>query len=93
MKNLGFLYDRPYYSDSMFESYTIQKYLNTFDTPDEVYRKLKENGFTHILYDIRYVYGERSSFSKQEKDLFASFQDRWLKHIASSKKRYFLFSL
>ena len=93
MKNLGFLYERPFYSDSMFESYTIQKYLSRSVTPEAVYMKLKNDGFTHILYDIQYVTGNLSTFSQQEKDLFTSFQDKFLKHVRSSKNIYFLYSL
>ena len=93
MKNLGFLYERPYYSDSMFESYTIQKYLSRSTSPEAVYMKLKNDGFTHLLYDIQYVLGNFSPFTQQEKDLFASFQDQFLKLITSSKNRYFLYGL
>jgi len=55
--------------------------------------KLKNDGFTHILYDIQYVTGNLSPFTQQEKDLFTSFQDNFLKHVRSSKDRYFLYSL
>ena len=46
----------------------------------------------NILYDIQYVTGNLSSFTQQEKDLFTSFQDKFLKHIKSSKGRYYLYS-
>ena len=93
MKNLGYLCDRPYYSDSMFESYTIQKILAQSSTPEEVYVSLKEGGFTHILYDINYVSGEMSTFSEQEKGLFFAFQEKCLELMNVEMERYCLYRL
>jgi hypothetical protein len=93
MKNFGYLCDRPYYSDSMFESYTIQKILAQSSTPEAVYVSLKERGFTHILYDINYISGEISTFSEQEKTLFFAFQKRYLELIKNEKGLYYLYCL
>jgi len=93
MQNLGYLCDRPYYSDSMFESYTIQKILGQSPTPEDVCAYLKEGGFTHILYDINYVSGEMSTFSEQEKDLFFTFQEKCLVLTNAEKERYYLYRL
>jgi hypothetical protein len=93
MKNLGYLCDRPYYSDSMFESYTIQKVLTQSETSTDVYDWLKERGFSHILYDNRYVSGELSTFSAPEKDLFFAFQKTYLELIKTEKGRYYLYQL
>ena len=93
MKNIGYLCDRPYYSDSMFESYTIQKILDQGRTPLDVYQILKKKGFTHVLYDVNYVFGTLSTFSPEEKELFAAFQNRYLRLVKSDRERYSLFSL
>ncbi len=93
MRNLGYLCDRPYYSDSMFESYSIQKILGQSETPADVHDALKEGGFTHMVYDINYIVGEISSFSVRQKDLFSAFQNRYLKLIRTEKARYYLFKL
>ena len=93
MKNLGYLCDRSYYSDSMFESYTIQKILAQSSTPEGVYVSLKERGFTHILYDINYVSGDMSTFSEQEKTLFFAFQNKCLELVSAEKKQYYLYRL
>lgn len=93
MKNLGYLYEHPYYSDSMFESYTIQKILSRSTSPAEVYRTLKEEGFTHILYDIRYVFGERSTFTQQEKDRFVAFHKHYLTITKAFRDVYFLYGM
>jgi hypothetical protein len=44
MRNLGYLCQVPYYSDSVFESHTIEKILNSTTDPQEVYRALHEKG-------------------------------------------------
>jgi hypothetical protein len=93
MKNLGYLCDRPYYSDSMFESYTIQKILGQSATPEDVCAHLREGGFTHMLYDINYVSGEMSTFSEQEKDLFFAFKEKCLVLTNAEKERYYLYRL
>jgi hypothetical protein len=93
MKNFGYLCDRPYYSDSMFESYTIQKILARSSTPAEVYVSLKDRGFTHILYDSNYVSGDMSTFSEQEKALFLAFQKQYLELIRTEKEQYYLYRL
>jgi len=90
MRNLGYLCDRPYYSDSMFESYTIEKILGRCTGPGEVYVALREMDFTHILYDIKYILGESSTFSAQEKELFLAFQEKHLELIKTEKGRYYL---
>ncbi len=93
MKNFGYLCDRPYYSDSMFESYTIQKILTGSETATDVYDSLRERGFTHILYDINYVFGNMSTFSAQEKSLFLTFQKDHLELIKADQERYYLYRL
>jgi len=91
MKNFGFLCDRAYFSDSLFESYTIQKILKHSVSPQQVYTALKRKGFTHILYDIQYVLGESSPLSYQEKTLFHAFQKGFLDFVKCDKGRYFLY--
>ncbi|MDM8542089.1 glycosyltransferase family 39 protein [Desulfococcaceae bacterium HSG9] len=93
MKNIGYLCDRSYYSDSMFESYTIQKILSRTTTLAEMHRTLKARGFTHILYDINYVFRNLSTFSKNEKERFADFQEKYLSLVKTTKQRYYLYKL
>lgn len=92
MKNPGFLCERAYYSDSMFESFTVQQVLVRAVSTESIYSFFKEGGFTHILYDDRYVFGELTPFSEEEKQKFLTFQKRHLK-LKSEEKTYYLFSL
>jgi hypothetical protein len=92
MKNWGFLCDLDYYSDSMFESYTIQKILSKSPTPFAVQRELKARGFTHIMYDINYIYGDLSTFSIEEKSLFLAFHKECLS-LVKTEGPYYLYDI
>jgi hypothetical protein len=81
VRNWGFLLERDYYSDSMFESYTIQKILSAAKSAADVRGELKARGFTHILFDANYVTGPAGTFSEQEKTLFRAFGKEFLRLI------------
>jgi len=91
MRHNAYLFNRPFYSDSMFESHTIETILNNSKTPEDVLLALKEKGFTHILYDINYVTGDVGTLSDENKKLFLAFQTGYLKLLKSDKDRYFLY--
>jgi hypothetical protein len=93
MKNLAYLYRRPFYSDSMFESYTMETILNNSKTPKAVWLALKRKSFTHVLYDINYVLGNAGTFSEENKKLFIAFQNKYLTLVKNDKRRYFLYRL
>ncbi len=78
MRNYTYLCRMECYSDSIFESYTIQKILSTAASPEDVLRELRSRGFTHMMYDSRYVFGERSLFTREEKDLFSRVREKYL---------------
>jgi hypothetical protein len=92
MKNWTFLCEHDCYSDSMFESYTIQKILSRASTPKEVSSALKEKGFSHILCDINYIYGSSSTFSPAEKALFDTFKNEHLELLRSDRS-FFLYHI
>jgi len=78
MRNYTYLCETECYSDSMFESYTIQKILSASGSPAEVERALRADGFTHLMYDSRFVFGEMSQFLPEEKERFRRFQEERL---------------
>ncbi|MFC1896765.1 ArnT family glycosyltransferase [Thermodesulfobacteriota bacterium] len=93
MRNLGYLCDLPYYSDSIFESYTLQKILRQSSTPDEACAELTRRGFTHVLYCEDYVLGSVSAFSAQEKARFLAFRQMCTEQIAAGPDRTILLEL
>ena len=78
MKNYTYLCEHACYADAMFESYTLQKRLHQTASPEGLRNSLKAEGFTHLLYDERYLLGEPSPLSPEEKLLFAAFRERTL---------------
>ena len=92
MKNKGFLCDRAYYSDSMFESYTLQKILSRSSAPEDVSGELKAKGFTHLLCDMDFIFGPWSLMSAKEKEMFSRFVSRHCS-LVKQDKSYFLFQI
>ncbi len=92
MRNWGFLLDRDYYSDSMFESYTIQKILSESQSTGDINHALRSRGFTHLFYDQNYIYRGLSTFSSEEKEKFLNFQKKYLSLI-KKEEPYYLFRL
>jgi len=88
MKNWTFLCDRECFADAMFEHYTLQKMLSASATPDEVHRRLKEMGFTHLMFDVQYVTGEKSMLSPEQKGLFSAFQQKYLTLVKNDRSYY-----
>jgi hypothetical protein len=81
MKNYTFLCDRDCYADAMFEAHTLQKILREEASPDRVSNRLKAEGFTHLLYDERYLLGDPSPLSAEEKQLFLTFQNSHMQSV------------
>jgi hypothetical protein len=88
MKNWTFLCEKECYSDSMFESYTIQKLLSQASAPAEVFSALTGKGFTHILFDINYIYGPLSTFTPSEQALFQAFTFEHLELVKMDRSYY-----
>jgi hypothetical protein len=78
MRNYTYLCEMECYSDSMFESYTIQEILSSSGSSLDVARALRAKGFTHLMYDSRFVFGEISQFQPEEMDRFRRFQEERL---------------
>lgn len=93
MRNLGFLCERPFYSDSILESHTLEQVLSQSADPDQVRLALAQKGFTHIMVDHHFVLGSSSPLSPAHQALFAAFERRHLALLAALQERYFLFAL
>lgn len=83
MKNHTFFCKRDCYSDAMFETHTIEKILRHFSTPEDVAAALRKDGFTHLMYDKRYLAGPVSPLSAKEQGLFLRFQKQCLSVVAA----------
>jgi hypothetical protein len=78
MKNYTFFCERDCYSDSMFETHTLGKIIRGVSSPEEIPDMMQERGFSHIMYDERYVTGDYSPLSADEKKKFLDYRMRFL---------------
>ena len=72
----------------MFEHYTLQKLLAASASPEDVYRRLTEMGFTHLMFDVRYITGEKSMLLPEQKTLFSAFQEKFLTLVKNDRTCY-----
>ena len=92
MKNWTFLCERDCFSDYMFEYYTLQKILASSATPEDVARQVKEMGFTHMMYDVNYITGEKSMLTPEEQALFTAYREKYLT-LVKNDRYYYLYRL
>ena len=62
MRNLGYLAERSFHSDSVFEAHTLQTLLTRDASPGGLRRQLKTLGITHLMLDRNYVFGREAAF-------------------------------
>ncbi|MDI6703743.1 MAG: hypothetical protein QME40_03610, partial [bacterium] len=74
--------DREYLSDTMFEAATILRIIIQSTNEEEIAKKLKELGITHILIN-RYYASENlyPNLDEMEKERMLEFEKRYLKEI------------
>ncbi len=92
MRNLGYLAERNFISDSVFEAHTLQKLLQEISTTKDLAANLNKMGVTHLMFDSRYVWGKNSAFSIEQQTLLKQFLDQRTKKLAE-KNMSFLFEI
>lgn len=50
MGNFGYYLERDYFSDSIFEDHTIAKIVQESNQPEDILKKFRDRGITHLLY-------------------------------------------
>ncbi len=73
MRNLGYLAERPFYSDSIFEAHTLQKILQAKLSDAAIRDSLRELGVTHIMFDARYMWGRDAAFPPEHQQALKRF--------------------
>lgn len=90
MRNLGYLMDRPYYSDTFFEAHTLKKIIDDGVYAEDILMRLNKLGITHILFNYQFVFGENSAFSLGERAILKNLLVRHAEQI-SRKNEFFLY--
>ncbi len=72
--NQPYYLERDYFSDSVFEDYTLDRLVAAAHTPRDVFTRLRGMGLTHILVRSYILFGPRTTpFNEHEKALFLAF--------------------
>ncbi len=90
MRNFGFLMDKPFFSDSVFENHTLKEIIDEEVYAGDIINRLKSMGITHILFNHKFVFGNYSAFSPGEKGILKNFLSRHAQRILV-KNEFFLY--
>jgi hypothetical protein len=90
MGNLGYLMDRPFYSDTFFESHTLTKIIDKGVYAADIINRFKERGITHALINFDFVFGKASTLTIGERAIFKNFLIRHGKQL-SAKNGFLLY--
>jgi hypothetical protein len=92
MRNLGYLAERSFHSDSVFEAHTLQTLLSQDASPDGLRRQLKSLGISHLMFDRNYMFGKKAAFSPDHQSAL----NRFLKtraRLLEQTDNFFLYRL
>ncbi|NIQ01820.1 MAG: hypothetical protein GWO19_15570 [Nitrospinaceae bacterium] len=92
MRNLGYLAEREFLSDSIFEAHTLQKILDRDGSVEGIRRQLKTLGITHFMFDESYVFGSDSAFPPIARLNLKDFLKQRAERV-HQEKGYFLYQL
>ena len=92
MRNFGYLAERPFHSDSVFEAHTMQTLLARDASPAGLRRQLQSLGITHLMLDRNYVFGRAAAFPPDQQAAL----NRFLKtraELLKQRRSFFLYRL
>ncbi len=91
MRNLGYLAERDFISDSVYETHTLQKMLTQDPSPGGLLDQMKRLGATHIMFDFNFVFGLDSGFSPEEREALKNFFNTHAR-LVEGKNPFFLYA-
>jgi hypothetical protein len=92
MGNLGYLAERPFHSDSVFEDHTLQTLLARDASPEGIRRQLQTLGITHLMLDQNYIFGKEAAFSAEHQTALNRFLTNHA-HLQKQMDIFFLYRL
>jgi hypothetical protein len=92
MRNLGFLAERSFHSDSVFEAHTLQTLLTRDASADGLRRQLQTLGITHLMLDRNYVFGKEAAFPPDHQTALSGFLKNRAQ-LLKQKDNFFLYRL
>jgi hypothetical protein len=89
-RNLGFLIDQAFHSDTFFEAHTLTKVIDEEVYAEAMVQRFKSMGITHVMFNYNFIFGDDSAFNLGEKGIFKNFLIRHGERI-SRKNEFFLY--
>ncbi|MBT5471539.1 MAG: hypothetical protein HOK41_13130 [Nitrospina sp.] len=90
MRNLGYLMDRPFISDTFFEAHTLTEMIDKGVYAADIANRLKTRGITHIMFDFNFVFGKDSALTMGERAVLKNFLNLHGKQL-SAKNGFLLY--
>lgn len=90
MRNLGYLMDRPFYSDTFFEDHTLKEIIDDEVYAIDIIKRFKSMGITHILFNHHFVFGKHATLSTGEKGILKNFLSLYAQRMLV-KNEFFLY--
>ena len=91
MRNLGYLAERDFISDSIFEAHTLQRMLDQDPSPAGLLEQMKRLGATHWMFDFNFIFGQDSAFSLEEREALKDFLNTHARRVAGENP-FFLYA-
>ncbi len=92
MRNLGYLAERPFHSDSVFEAHTLQAMLARDASPEGLLGQFQSLGITHLMFDRNFVFGKDAAFSPAGRSALNRFLENRARLVKQSGD-FFLYRL
>ncbi len=90
MRNLGYLMDRPFYSDTFFEAHTLKKIISEEVYAEDIIKRFKTLGITHFMFNYQYVFADNSALLPGEKGILKNILTHHAQRIMA-KNEFFLY--
>ena len=90
MRNLGYLMDRSFHSDTFFEDHSLKEIIDKEVYAIDIIKRLKSMGITHILFNHHFVFGKHSTLSPGEKGILKNLLSLHAQRILV-KNEFFLY--
>ena len=92
MRNLGYLCEKKFISDSLFEAHTLKSILARDASLDGISRQMRQRGITYLMFDNDFVFGNNSAFAPDQLDALKHFLNSRAK-LVEGENGYYLYRI
>ena len=90
-RNYGYLAEREFFSDSVYEAHTMQQIMNIENSTEGIIKQLTNRGITHLMFDNNFVFGDNPAFPPDQQNILkATLNTR--SNLVDNKNGFYLYS-